>query len=255
MPGLLLVHLDTYIHPHQYTQFYRCYFYHYCYHCCYFTNIEHHHSIDKTVISNVEEVMPNADDEMGHIFKIDLEYSARVHDEPFDVPLALDRWFVQAECFPEKQKTIYSHSYGKRSFNFRQKLIPNLFKEIGYAMHQRNLRQCLEMDFVVTRVYAVVTFNRFPWLHEHIDFNTDKRAHAKNDFAKTVFKLMNNAVFRKTMANVREHKMYDAPSYSQQLCKLVQMLLHFNGVIEVDKETLIVERNLKRVKLMKPIDV
>ena len=52
------------------------------------------------------------------------------------------------------------------------------------------------MDWLV---HTVITFNQKDLLKPYIDLNPELRQKAKNNLEKKNFKLMNNAVFEKTM--------------------------------------------------------
>ena len=94
----------------------------------------------------------------------------------------------------------------KMKINKVEKLVSNLYDKKKYVIYIRALDQGLKHGLILEKVHHVIEFNQSAWLKPYIDFNTELRKKAKNDFEKDFFKLMNNAVFEKTMENIRKHK-------------------------------------------------
>ena len=65
----------------------------------------------------------------------------------------------------------------------------------------------------------------------YIDFNTQLRTQAKNDFEKDFFKLMNIAVFGKTMENIRKHRNIKLITNNESYLKLVMKPNFKSGVL------------------------
>ena len=82
--------------------------------------------------------------------------------------------------------------------------------------------------------------------------NTELRKKAKNDFQKDFFKLMNNAVFGKTMENVRKHKDIKLVTADKRRNQLVSEPNYY--AIKWFSENLVaIEMKKTKIKLNKPI--
>ena len=81
-----------------------------------------------------------------------------------------------------------------------EKYAANLHYKTEYVIHIRNLKQALNLGLVFKKVHRVIKSNQETLLKPYIDMKI------KNDFEKDLFKLTNNALFGKTMKNVRKHR-------------------------------------------------
>ena len=87
-----------------------------------------------------------------------------------------------------------------------KKLVTNSYDKTEYFIHLRNLKQALNHGLILKKVHTVIKSNKKSRLKSYIDMNTKLRQEAKSNFEKDFFKLINNAVFGKTMENVRKHR-------------------------------------------------
>ena len=86
----------------------------------------------------------------------------------------------------------------------------------------------------------------------YINFNTELRKKAINDFEKDFFKLMNNAVFGKTMENVRKHRDVKLVKTDKNRNKLVSEP-NYHTMKLIDDNLAIIEMKKIKVKMNKPI--
>ena len=93
------------------------------------------------------------------------------------------------------------------------------------------------------KVHRIIEFEQEASLKEYIDVNTELRKKANNDFEKDFFKLMNNAVFGKTIENVRKHRDIKLVKSDKKRYKLIL----------IDNNLAIIEMRKVKVKMNKPI--
>ena len=137
--------------------------------------------IDKKFVKSYDK--KNSD--KGYILEVDVDYPSKLHKLHSDMALLPERMTID--------KT--------------QKLVCNLHDKKKYVVHISILKQALNHRLQLKKVHRVIIeFNQETWLKKYIDMNTELRKKASNDFEKDFFKLMNNAVFGKTMENVRKHR-------------------------------------------------
>ena len=182
--------------------------------------------IDKKFVKSYDK--KNSD--KGYILEIDVDYPSKLLRLHSDMPF-----------LPEGMK-----------IDKTQKLVCNLHDKKKYVVHISKLKQALDHGLKLKNVHRVIEFNQEAWLKKYIDMNTELKKKASNDFEKDFFKLMNNAVFGKTMENVRKHRDIKLVKTDHKRNKLVSEP-NYHTMNLISENLSIIEMKKVKVKLIKPI--
>ena len=172
----------------------------------------------------------NENNKKGYIFEVDVKYPKKLHDSHSDLPFLPKRMKID-KC---------------------KKLVCNLHNKKKYVVHIKSLKQALNHGLKLKKIHRIIEFNQKAWPKPYIDMNTELRKLDKEDFEKDLFKLMNDAVFGKTMENIRKHRDIKLVTTDKKRNKLVSEP-NYHTMNYVSKDLSIIEMNKTRVKLNKPI--
>ena len=192
-------------------------------------------------------------DDIGYILEVDLEYPEEIHDLHKDYPMAPEIMSISEEMLSSFQKDIHKYYYDKEAGDEKtNKLVLNVVDKKRYVLHISALKFYLEHGLKLKKVHRAIKFNQANVLKPFIEFNTEKRKQAKNDFEKDLFKLMNNSIFGKTMENVRNHLDYELVSSAERFQKCMNKPTYRNRHI-ISEDLVGVEKEFATVKLDKPL--
>lgn len=197
---------------------------------------------------DIQSYDPLLDD--GYILEVDLEYPASVHDMHNCYPLAPEKMMISPTMLsPYCQRVLVSSGSTPKPST---KLVQNLMSKQRYIVHIRNLQFYVEMGMKVTKVHRILAFKQSQWMKPYVDFNTEMRKKATTEMDKNLYKLLVNAVFGKTMENVRAYKNVEMITRAERLRKVIKKPSFERAVIFTDN---LVACSVHRTKtfLNKPI--
>ena len=119
-------------------------------------------------------------------------------------------------------------------------------------MHIKLLQHALNHGLKFKKVHRVIQFDQSAWMQKYIMLNVELRQKATNDFEKDFFKIMCNAVFGKTMQNVRSEKDIKLLTINFHRNKLVGQP-NYNCTKWFSEDLLATEMRRIKINMNKPI--
>lgn len=172
----------------------------------------------------VSEILQLSDtSEKGYLLQVDLEYDSRVHDLHEDYPLAPHKCTKKIkDLSPFSQSIVEEHNL-KKSTGF-EKLMATLDKKQYYIIHYRNLQLYLRHGLILKKVHRILKFSQAPIMRGYIEYNSAKRAESANDFDSSLFKLLSNSLYGKTIERADNKTMIklitDIEKYEKEASKV-----------------------------------
>ena len=169
--------------------------------------------------------------DIGYLVEVDIEIPPELHDFLDDLPVAPEH-----ACPPgnKVKKLLLTHK-----------------KKCNYVVHWRLLQFYLKLGVKVSKIHRAIKFVQDTVFANYIDKNTKKRAAALSDFEKNFYKLMNNALYGKTVENQKKR-------INLRLCLSPKSLItycskpHFTKSWKIADDLIAVRLRKEMVKLDRP---
>ena len=186
------------------------------------------------------------------IYEVDIEIPTNLHNKFKDYPIC-----PEIKNIPENNLSEYQ-TYLNDKLNIKytgkdKKLILDLLSKKNYKIYYKNLMYYINLGVKITKIHKILTFDEKPFLKEYIDLNTNLRKNSKNDLEKDLFKLMNNAIFGKSMENVLNR--YNIKLINNDPEKLLKLIRepNFQHAYEISDKLFLVESTPIKTVFNKPI--
>ena len=187
------------------------------------------------------------------IYEVDIEIPKNLHDKFANYPLCPEIKNIQENMLSDYQKYL-NEKLNIRYSEKDKKLILYLSPKKNYPIYYKNLEYYMKLGVKVTKIHRILTFDdEKSFLKEYINLNTNLRKKAQNNLEKDLFKLMNNAIFGKSMENVLDRSNIKLINNDPE--KLLKMIRqpNFENAYEISNKLCLVESKPIKTVFNKPI--
>jgi hypothetical protein len=203
-------------------------------------------------IEDLEKGLFNIPDnsDTGFTLQVDLEYPQELHDYHNDFPFYPEHKTIEENILSDYQKRLMNKKLG--SISKTPKLIASLNDKKKIIIDYRTLKQALKHGLKLVKIHSAISYDQKAWLKSYIDKNTELRKQSDSDFEKDFFKLMNNAVYGKTIENVMKRQDIKFCTEKKKALKQISKI-NFKRETIFSKNLVAIHMNKQQIKFNKPI--
>ena len=130
-------------------------------------------------MNKLEEILNTPDDsDIGYFSQVDLTYPDNIKKTK-NFPFCPENKVIPEDKYNDYMKQIKPKNYTKS-----KKVICDWSDKKNYLVHYRMSKLYVRHGMVVEKIHEIISFKQSKWLEKYINFNTQKRNKAKNEFEK-----------------------------------------------------------------------
>jgi hypothetical protein len=203
------------------------------------------------------------DGSIGYFVICDLHYPVELHHKTRDFPLALEVLEIKEDMLPDYFKRINGIKNLQRNpnlinpsstFKSCSKLLATCYDKKEYVVHFTALQLYVRYGLIITKIHRVIQFNQTPIFRDYIDYNSQRRQDANNDFEKDFYKQKNNSLFGKSLENMRNRHDFALCNSPKALMKATSNH-RFIKAIEFNENLVAAQLTKTNVQLNAPIGI